>query len=201
MYDNAAADLPQAKGLYDPTTGVVREQNRVFARFYRGTKRDNFHSQESGVPKDIAVDYVEIMQFGERDSTIHEVGPRDRARWPQLWAAYQQDREQIQDGTPLELLFPKEPEAVTTLKANHIHTIEALAATPDSTMHIPFVAEHKKRAQTFIDGVLGKGQKFHALESELTEEKRKRREQDDLIKAMQDRILTLESLAKTTRKD
>jgi len=177
-------------GIETRSTGVnpdgsIRfgEDNQVYVRFYRGTKRDNFRSQEAGYPIEVGIDLVEIRQFGEKDSTIHEVSGRDKARWPRHWAAYEQGREQIGDGTPLDLLFPKNPEIVATLKANHIHHIQALAVLPDSS-NFAFAGEFKKKAIAFLDGI-GKGQKFHALEKRAEVAELKNLELEDRLKALE----------------
>ena len=186
MSEALAFDVPElAARATGMDGGVVRfgTENQVYVRFYRGTKRDNFASQQAGHPVDRAVDMVEIRQFGEKDSTISEVNDEHRMRWPNSWLRYQQGREQIPDGTPLDMLFPRNPEVVSTLKANHIHTIEALAALPD-TVTFQFAGEFKKKAGQFIEGI-NKGQKFHQLESELETEKLKRMELEDRLKALE----------------
>lgn len=172
--------------------GSVRfgAENQMLAIFYRGTKRDNFASQEAGYPIEKGVDMLEIRQFGEKDSTKREVTTVDKQRFAQQWAAYQQNREQTQDGTPLDMLFPKNPEVVATLKANNVHTIQALAAVPDS-VNLPFIGEHRNKAKTFLDGI-EKGQGFHALEKKLEDAEFSRMELEDTVKSLQARLAELE---------
>lgn len=168
--------------------GSVRfgAENQMLAIFYRGTKRDNFASQQAGYPIEKGVDMLEIRQFGEKDSTRREVTPSDQMRFPQQWAQYQQGRTQVQDGTPLDLLFPKNPEVVSTLKANNVHTIQALAAVPDSVT-LPFIGEHRAKAKIFLDGI-EKGQGFHALEKKLEDSEFARMELEDRIKALEAKL-------------
>ncbi len=189
--DALALDGPTG---FDPNSGVVQygRENQVFAKFYRGTKRDNFASQEAGHPIEKGVDMIEIRQFGEKDSTVAEVNDMHKARFPRHWQAYVQGREQIDDGAPLDMLFPKSPEVVATLKLNHIYTIEALSKAPDSVTGIPFLADWKKKAQTFLDGING-GKGFHQLEKKLEESELARMAQDDLIKTLSDRLAVLET--------
>lgn len=173
-------------GGIDPVTGIVRQgkENQAFVHFYRGSKRDNFSSQEAGVPIEKQVDYVRVHLAGERDSAIYEVTEHHKRRWPQAWANYERGAEQAQNGTPLDVLFPRNPEIVATLKANHVWTVQALAAVPDSVTSIPFISDHKKRAQGFLDGLAG-GQKFHQLERDLENERLKGIELEDRIKALE----------------
>lgn len=164
----------------------------AFVEFYRDSKLDNFHSQESGLPVHKAVDMVLIWQPGALSSTKREVTELDRRRWASQWAAYQQNMEQRQDGTPLDVMFPKNPEVVKTLQGFHIWTIQALAALPDSENRIPFVADHKKRAKEYLDGA-AKGAKFHQLEKRLEDAEMSSIAKDDLIKTLSDRLTALEA--------
>lgn len=168
--------------------GSVRfgAENQMLAIFYRGTKRDNFASQQAGYPIEKGVDMIEIRQFGEKDSTRREVTPSDQIRFAQRWAAYQQGREQVQEGTPLDMLFPKNPEVVATLKANNVHTIQALAAVPDS-VNLPFIGEHRAKAKTFIEGI-DKGKGFHALEKKLEDAEFRNMELEDRVKALEAKL-------------
>lgn len=193
--DGLALDMPTG---FDPNSGVVQfgKENQVYVRFYRGSKRDNFASKENGVPIEKQVDYVEVRQFGEKDSTILEVEDHHKRRWPTHWANYSRGLEQAQDGTPLDVLFPRNPEIVGTLKANHIYTIQALAAIPDSNGAIPFIQDHKRRAKEFLSGLDG-GKRFHQLESQLEASELKVMEQADLIKSLSERLTNLETKSKS----
>jgi len=175
------------------------KENQVFARFYRGQKTDFFQSQQQGVPVAKAVDFVEIRQVGERDSTILEVTDNERRRFPHAWEQYQRGMEQVQDGTPLGVLFPKNPEIVSTLQGNHIWTVQALVQVADSSLaKIPFLFDYREKAKTFLEGV-EKGKGFHEIEAKLEESELKRIEQEDLIKSMGERLRVLEAADKTPK--
>ncbi|MNL50349.1 hypothetical protein D3C87_1733600 [compost metagenome] len=110
----------------------------------------------------------------------------DKHRFAQQWARYQQGQEQIQDGTPLDVLFPKNPEIVATLKGSHIHTVQALASVPDSA-NLPFISDHKKKAAEFLSGLEG-GKGFHALEKKLEDSEFARMELEDRIKSLEAKL-------------
>jgi len=120
-------------------------------QFYRGTKRDVFNSTLQGLPLDVGIDYVKVSNAGEKDNVIHEVNELHKRRWPEQWRAYQEGRAQIADGTPMDMLFPGNPEIVSTLKANNVHTIEQLADYPDSSL-TAFTPTWKAKAQQFLKG-------------------------------------------------
>ncbi len=109
------------------------------------------NSEKEGYPLDEGVDYVKIGQVGQSDNVIHEVKLINaHKRWPEQWKAYQEGREQVADGMPLDMLFPGNPETVSTLKANHVHTIEQLAALTDGNQFKfaePLIAKARKFVQ------------------------------------------------------
>lgn len=106
----------------------------LYVEFYRGSMIDGPASREAGTPIYKPVDMVRVIQPGERDVAEHLATPEYQRRWPMQWAAYQQDRKQMADGTPLDVLFPAQPETVATLKAAHIHTIQQLAGISDTAI-------------------------------------------------------------------
>lgn len=180
----------QAMGINHDGTVRFGSEQQMLAIFFRGTKRDNFQSQQAGYPIEKGVDMIEIRQFGEKDSTKREVTQADQYRFPQQWAAYQAGRQQVQEGTPLDLLFPKNPEVVATLKANNIHTIQALAAVPDS-VSLPFIGEHRGKAKTFLEGI-DKGKGFHALEKKLEDAELRNMELEDRLKALEAKLRSVD---------
>ena len=50
-----------------------------------------------------------------------------KRRWPAQWAAYAQGKDQVADGTPLGLLFPRHPSAIAMLQGLGIMTVQHLA--------------------------------------------------------------------------
>lgn len=139
----------------------------LIVKFFRGTKRNVFKSTQQGYPEDVAVDYVRIGQVGERDDVVHEVVliGADK-KWPEQWKAYQEGREQISDGMPLDTLFPGNPEIISTLKANHIHTIEQLASITD-TSKFAFALPWQQKAARFLES--RKADAMPAMASKMAE--------------------------------
>lgn len=149
-------------------------QSGLFVQFYRGTKHDPIATAAQGFPVSRGVDYVKIGIAGEKDNSIFEVDEKSNTmiggtpgrvdrRWPELWRAYKDGREQSMSGTSLEVLFPGSPEVIANLKANNIYTVQQLATFPDSS-EFKFALTFKQRAQQFLDGL--KGNRFHELERE-----------------------------------
>lgn len=158
-----AAENANWMDIEGQTTGGLNVQ------FYRGTKRDVFGSIAAGYPIDVGVDYVKVSHAGEKDNTImlmSELTPKQRQDWREQMTAYKEGRTQVANGTPMDLLFPGNPEIVSTLKANNVHTIEQLANYPDSSS-MQFAPTWKAKAIQFIDGK--KDNRFPALEQRAKE--------------------------------
>jgi hypothetical protein len=158
MADNAIWSDMDGGEATGPTKGLI-------VRFFRGTKRNVFKSEADGYPQDNAVDYVRIGQVGERDDVVHEVRLINAdKKWPEQWRAYQEGREQVADGMPLDMLFPGSPEVVSTLKANHIHTIEQLADITDSNK-FSFALVWQQKAKKFLEA--RQGDAMPAMEAKM----------------------------------
>lgn len=84
-------------------------------------------SQNSNIPIHDNLVFVRIQNPGERDYIEREAREDDKARWPRQYHAFQQGRKYVADGTPLEQLFPDQPNIVATLNAVNIQTVQQLA--------------------------------------------------------------------------
>ncbi len=152
----------------------------VVVHFFRGTKYDPIKTGEEGYPVSRGIDYMRVGIAGEKDNAIFEIDPKSliavgsssplpvNRRYPELWRAYKDGREQSMSGTSLEVLFPGSPEVVANLKANNIYTVQQLAEYPDSS-EFKFGLTLKQKAQQFLDGL--KGNRFHELERQAAQDR------------------------------
>jgi hypothetical protein len=93
-------------------------------------------SEKEGRPiyKDTAM--VHIRFPGDRTREIFTRAKQEHQhRFPRQWAQFQQKVAQVQIGTPLEEWGPISRSHAMTLKGVNIHTVENLAAVPDSALH------------------------------------------------------------------
>lgn len=172
-------------GLNADNSVRLGDDTRTIAIFYRHSVRNEVKSKEAGTPIFEARDHVKIFHPGEKDCLDRPVKELDKRRFPQQWMAYQSGREQIADGTPLDILFPGSPEVVATMRALHINTVQQLAACTDQAIgNLPFGFDQRKKAQDFMTKAES-GKTFHALEKQL-------QERDELIKKLERRIDALE---------
>lgn len=82
---------------------------------------------------------VELQWPGDNTKTFkfrfpeHQTKNEWTERFPRQWAAFRDSKEQIPDGTPIEVWPPLDKKRVFELKANKIFTIEQIAGLSDST--------------------------------------------------------------------
>lgn len=100
---------------------------RMIVWFFTKAVQMNAQSEEAGRPIFEDRHFVHIQQPGERDFQEREATMSDQQRWPDKWQAYLNQREQLDEGTPLSTLFPSEPAIVEMLRALKVHTAEQLA--------------------------------------------------------------------------
>jgi hypothetical protein len=120
----------------DPNDGRVAygDDSRLVVRFFRGQEIHGLQSAEAGRPIYQGIDMCEIRQPGERDVWHGIATPLHQMRFPKQWEAYQNNREHIPDGTPLDVIFAAEPETVTNLRQLKIYTVEQLAGLQESAV-------------------------------------------------------------------
>jgi hypothetical protein len=121
-------------------TAIHGTDRGLFVEFSLEAEPQPFESEKAGrhVFKDVP--YIHIMTPGgksdvrrraklERSET--DPVPTDPERFPQQWQAFQNKREQVQHGTPLEMWAPMAKSLVYEFKAQRIFTVEQLAAISD----------------------------------------------------------------------
>lgn len=93
--------------------------------FYLHPVHNPAKSVEAGAPQFDDIVFVRIHPPGERLNIIdRRATDQDRRRFPMQWAAYQQNKPQTNNGTPIDMLFPAQPSIAAALKASGVHTIE-----------------------------------------------------------------------------
>lgn len=100
----------------------------MLAMFYTRPMHNPAKSTEAGRPIYDDVPYVRIHPPGERLNIVDRpVKREDPGRWPLQWAQFQQNKEQIPEGTPIDMLYPEHPSIGSMLRASGVHTIEQCA--------------------------------------------------------------------------
>lgn len=158
--------------------------------FYKRAVHNEVKSAQ-GIPIYEDVDYVRIQQPGETTKVVDRPAQQgDKQRWPAQWQAYAAGKDQVAEGTPLGLLFPKHPSAVAMLQAIGIMTVQHLASA--SATAIAAIGMHGQDyvnyAQKYLNAGAG-GAAFHQMQHELEQTKRQNdrlaKQVDDLQHQMQ----------------
>jgi len=148
--------LTDATGFVaDNVTGMMRPgtDRNVIVMFTKEAIQNAAKSEAEGRPIFDAIDYVRIQHPGERDFDKRPAREEDRMRWPHQWQAYQNNAGQAPNGTPLDILFPGNPEIVAMLKTLQVLTVEHLAEAGEVALtRIGFGArDWQAKAKTFMD--------------------------------------------------
>lgn len=188
-------EVPVEAGITSIRSDGVAQFGRddsLLVEFYRGKRHNGAKSREAGTPIFDPVDMVRIVQPGEKDVMEYEADkgtPPYKVRFPRQWAAYQQGIEQRKAGTPLELVFPDQPDVVATLNAMHVYNAQQLAGLSDTAMgNVPMGRTLVKTAKQFLGQATGSAE-FHALKAENAQ-------QAADIKALTARLEAMEKASK-----
>lgn len=160
--------------------------------FYKRAVHNPTRSAQEGRPIYVDEDFVMIQQPGEANlqKVDRPVKPEDTQRWPAQWAAYVAGRDQVAEGTPLGLLFPRHPSAIAMLQAIGIMTVEHLANASATAIAAIGMAgqDYVNYAQKYIRGA-SHGASFHQMQMELEQthrdNRRLQKQVDDLVHQMQ----------------
>lgn len=112
-------------------TGVVEygggDRNMV-AIFYTKPLHNPAKSNEQGRPIYEDSVFVRIHPPGERLNIVDRPATtQDQRRFPAQWMQFKENREQIPEGTPIDLLYQDKPSVAAMLRAHGVHTIEQCA--------------------------------------------------------------------------
>lgn len=163
---------------------------KLLVLFYREPLKDEPASIAAGRPIFKEVDLVKIITPGSRDSFIGDATEEYQQRFPQQWARYKAGRDQMQSGTPLNMLPWLSIAQIAEFNAVGCHTVEQLVGMPDA-MSQRFMGHHaiKQRAQAYMDAATSAAPMLK-LQAEV--ERR-----DEQIAQMQEQINALIAAQKT----
>lgn len=117
-------------GSADKTYGQVRfgDDSQLVVLFYTRSVFNAALSQAKGARQYENQTWVKMHPPGEKLNIIDRpVQEGDKVRFPQHWNMFLQNKQQIPDGTPIDLLFPNNPATADNLRAFGIHTIQQCA--------------------------------------------------------------------------
>lgn len=161
--------------------------------FYYESVLDQTESRRQGRPIRTREVFCKSYQPGEErlQENVRPATDDLKRRYPRQWAAFEQNRAYVPDGTPIDYLFPANPEIPAMLRYHGFHTCELLAkATPLAIESIGMgMQDWISKAKRYLEDSK-KGVDHHALK-EL--EERHARE----LKVLQNQIADLVSRLNT----
>ena len=164
-------------------------------RFYWFQIHNPAKSREAGIPIYDKEIHFECQTPGERLEVIDRpFKDTDPGEFPREWAAFQQNRVHVPDGTPVEILFPGNPDISATLRGCGFHTIQQLArATPHAIETVGMGMQDwvNKAQRTLAEAKEHKHE--HLIEQEREQFKRELRSRDTQIADLIQRLGRLES--------
>lgn len=137
--DFASATVHKSGNQYQVSHGEDRE---LYVEFLNIPVQQMAASEEEGRPIFKDISHIKIMFPGDRTKQVcrpvkyqdDAYGPADKNRFPRQWAAFEAQKEQTADGTPLAEWPMVTGSQVMEMKAMHVHTVDALASLSDSAI-------------------------------------------------------------------
>ena len=173
MSDVGSMQSPETRGSYggDPFNG---DDGKQFCEFVTHPVIDEAASKEANRPVYVKVDYVRIKHLGEKDEIFRPAHDGDKRRFKRQWEAYECGEDATPVGTPLSVLFPRNPEIVKNLQFDKIETIEQLAGLTDTQIQNIGIGgrQFTDKAKAFLAS--STDERIKALEAALSNKETKR---------------------------
>lgn len=114
----------------------------LYVQFYMESVKNEEATLEEGRPIYYDKEYVKIIPVGDKNTVVcrpvdlngRNGMPPDNVRWPTQYAAFKNQQEQPQEGTPLEQWPPLTKSQVMMFKAANVHTVEQLSSVSDQNL-------------------------------------------------------------------
>jgi len=189
----------QMHGEWGGTVQYSTDKNLVCI-FYMKPVQNIIKSKEQGRPIFEDVIYVKMHPPGERLNIVDRPAePRDRTRFPMQWNQFQENKVQVPDGTPVEMLYPDKPSVASMLRGSGVHTIEQLSDLSANAIETigmgcqTYVNDAKRYLEAANKGV-GAAQ----FRAELEQRDNQIRTLEHTIKMLQDQITLMQKGAAAT---
>jgi len=172
-YDGLASPTHIEWGSADRTYGQVKfgDDKAQVVLFYTRSVFNAAKSQALGSRQYENEIWVKMHPPGERLNIIDRpVNEMDKRKYAGQWNMFLQNRTQIPEGTPIDLLFPNNPATADNLRAFGIHTIQQCANLSAHALQTIGMGgqEWMNMAKQYLESATS-GTAFLALRAELTQ--------------------------------
>lgn len=181
------------------TVGTVEYgggDRNMIALFFSKPQHNPAKSTEQGRPWYDDVTFVRIHPPGERLNIVERPATDgDKRRWPQQWAQYAAGKQQIPDGTPVDLLYPDHPSIGAMLRANNVYTVEQLAELSGPAIDQVGMGAQRyvNEAQKYLQAA-NKGIKASQFRQELEQRDNEIRTLKHTVELLQSQITNLQNM-------
>lgn len=194
--DEPTGFAPSTGITWQGHTGIVEygggDRNQ-FCVFYNKSVPDPAKSIEAGRPINMDQVFVRVHPPGERLNIVDRPARGDDAkRWPTQWHAFQQNRQQTPEGTPIDILYPESPSVGANLRANNVFTVEQCAELSFHAIETIGMGAQRwvNDAKKFIE-FASKGVTASAMRKELEDRDREIKVLRDAVEEMRSTIIQL----------
>ncbi len=158
--------------------------SNLYVEFTMEAINQTFESEKQGRPIFKDEPHVRILFAGDKTKVVFRpVTEEDKRRFASQWQAFERQEVQVQNGTPITEWPPLTKSEAMELKGMNIHTVEALAALPDTALNWMGGRERRNQAQAYLAA-----SKDTAVITKMTSELEKR---DADIAALREQIAEL----------
>jgi hypothetical protein len=146
---------------------IFGRDDQLLVKFYTHAELSQFKSMKEGAPIHDDVVMIEVIQPGEKEPVRVLADDFHKRRFPKQWEAFKAGQEQLESGTPLNLLFPGAPSTILQLKQFNVFTVQQLAGLSDSAMsNIPMGRTLADKARAYLASATS-GKNFHAVQDAM----------------------------------
>jgi len=145
------------------------DDKKLVAQFFMAAVHDVAASAEAGRAIYREVPNIRVLTPGSRDVMVTKATEVYQNRFPKQWERFKKQLEQVQDGTPLELVPWLTIGVVAELKAANCFTLEQLAGMSDSLLSkMMGMQGFRQKARLYLENAASQAP-FTALEAKLAE--------------------------------
>lgn len=130
---------------------------KLYVEFYEEPSLMEFKSEQAGHPVYEPLMMIRIFSPGQPTpkllrAQLTDLPNRksDPHRFPAAWDAFKNKTKIVHEGLPVDMWPPITPTDVMNLKARNLHTVEQLAAVPDTMLEAPGFLNRQLREKAIV---------------------------------------------------
>lgn len=167
----------------------------LFVEFEEVPVKNNFKSEQEGRPIFDSKIFIKITFPGDKTKQVFRpIKDEDKLRFKKQFESFKETGTVAESGTPLEQWAVLTKSEAAEFKAMKIHTVEALAALPDTALTWLGARNYRQKAQLWLESA-----KDGAVFTKLQSENESLKASIEALKAQVKDIANLKSKEKDTK--